>query len=62
MSWAVNFGVCRMWGTMVLGLFVVAAWNIVKELCAFTIPVLCAVGVMVSCGVSCVIAASVSRV
>ena len=44
MSWAVNFGVCRMWGTMVLGLFVVAAWNIVKELYGFTIPVLCAVG------------------
>ena len=62
MSWAVNFGVCRMWGTMVLGLFVVAAWNIVKEMYAFTIPVLCAVGVMVSCGVSCVITASVSRV
>ena len=62
MSWVVNFGVCRMWGTMVLGLFVVAAWNIVKELYAFTIPVLCAVGVMVSCGASCVIATSVSRV
>ena len=62
MSWAVNFGVCRMWGPMVLGLFVVAAWNIVKELYGFTIPVLCAVGVMVSCGASCVIATSVSRV
>ena len=40
----------------------VAAWNIVKELCAFTIPVLCAVGVMVSCGMSWVIATSASRV
>lgn len=41
----------------------VAAWNIVKELYAFTIcTVLCAVGVVVSYGVSCVIATSVSRV
>ena len=44
MSWAVNFGVCRMRGTMVWVLFEVAAWNIVKELYAFTIPVVCAVG------------------
>ena len=40
----------------------VASWNIVKELYAFTIPVLCAVGVIVSYDVSCVIATSVSRV
>ena len=40
----------------------VAAWNIVKEVYAFTIPVLWAVGVVVSYGVSCVIATSVSRV
>ena len=53
MSWAVNFGVCRMWGTMVLGLFVVAAWNIVKELYAFTIPVLCAVGFLHGSSGSC---------
>ena len=40
----------------------VAAWNTVKELYAFTISVLCVVGVVVSYGVSCVIATSVSRV
>ena len=40
----------------------VASWNIVKELYAFTIPVLGAVGVIVSSDVSCVISTSVSRV